>query len=115
MCVSTCVTYGTFFFFVLSFFRHATRHDLYHLPCSHAVPGAQEDTAEYGARDDADPKGMQRVVDELLEKVRFCFHVSIILLCASTLLLSSRFDRQVRFRVHLLMSEKVCSICRLLE
>lgn len=29
----------------------------------------QEDTAEYGARDDADPKGMQRVVDELLEKV----------------------------------------------
>lgn len=32
----------------------------------------QEDTAEYGARDDADPKGMQRVVDELLEKARFC-------------------------------------------
>ena len=29
----------------------------------------KEDTAEYGARDDADPKGMQRVVDELLEKV----------------------------------------------
>ncbi|CAM9475166.1 unnamed protein product [Scytosiphon promiscuus] len=27
-----------------------------------------EDTAEYGARDDADAKGMQRVVDELLEK-----------------------------------------------
>eukprot|EP00903_Cladosiphon_okamuranus_P010253 g9708.t1 len=37
-----------------------------------AKPGSEatrmEDTAEYGARDDADPKGMQRVVDELLEK-----------------------------------------------
>ena len=39
----------------------------------------QEDTAEYGARDDADPKGMQRVVDELLEKVRIAvrFLVSV--------------------------------------
>lgn len=26
--------------------------------------------AEYGARDDANAKGMQRVVDELLEKAR---------------------------------------------
>ncbi|CAN0032939.1 unnamed protein product [Pylaiella littoralis] len=37
-----------------------------------AKPGSEatrmEDTAEYGAKDDADPKGMQRVVDELLEK-----------------------------------------------
>lgn len=30
----------------------------------------QEDTAEYGTRDDADAKGVQRVVDELLEKVQ---------------------------------------------
>lgn len=30
----------------------------------------QEDTAEYGAKDDADAKGMQRVVDELMDKVR---------------------------------------------
>ena len=32
--------------------------------------GVQEDTAEYGAKDDADAKGMQRVVDELMDKVR---------------------------------------------
>lgn len=40
----------------------------------------QEDTAEYGARDDADPKGVQRAVDELLEKARILFGGSIYIL-----------------------------------
>lgn len=53
--------------------RDTTRSVSCSFSCTRAVRGfrVQEDTAEYGARDDADPKGMQRVVDELLEKVKF--------------------------------------------
>lgn len=48
--------------------------------CATLLSVLQEDTAEYGARDDADPKGVQRVVDELLEKARISFGGSIFIL-----------------------------------
>lgn len=39
--------------------------------------GVQEDTAEYGANDSAETKGMQRVVDELMDKVGRGFRMAI--------------------------------------
>lgn len=56
----------------------------------------QEDTAEYGAKDDADAQGMQRVVDELMDKVLNCLLAFNIVYCCSPVKTACTFS------VHLL-------------